>query len=202
MRGNINVCDPQGEDRLKKITERQLILYVFCGGVLLGTLLANLLPGLYLPAASELLTELGELLKGSSDGYPGYFGYLLRVRLIPILTVWLSLFSPYGLECLCVAALWYGLCAGAVLSGAVLIYGIAGLLLFLAAIFPQYIFYILIFLQLITKYELRLRTRHGRALQLSDEIGFLLVAAVLFLAGVLLEAYLNPVILRLVSLVV
>ena len=187
---------------MKKITERQLILYVFCGGVLIVTLLANLLPNLYLPAASELMSELSELLNGSSENYSGYFGYLLRVRLLPVLAIWLCLFSPYGVEGLCVAALWYGLCAGAVLSGAVLFYGIAGLLLFLAAVFPQYIFYLLVFLQLITKYELRIRTRHGRALQLSDEVGFLLVAAVLFLAGVLLEAYLNPIILRMASLVV
>ena len=130
----------QREGSLKKITERQLVLYVFCGGVLIGTLLANLLPGLYLPAASELLEELGELLNDSSAAYPGYFGYLLKVRLLPILALWICQFSPYGAECLCVAALWYGVCAGAVLSGAVLLYGIAGLLMFVAAIFRSIFF--------------------------------------------------------------
>lgn len=192
----------QEDDELKKITERQLILYVFCGGVLMGTLLANLLPKLYLPAAAELLDALDGILNGASAAYRGYFGYLMRVRLLPVLAIWICLFSPYGVEGLCVAALWYGLCSGAVLSGAVLIYGIGGLLLFLAAIFPQYIFYILIFLQMINKYELKARTRHGQALKLSEEIGFLLVIAVLFLAGVLLEAYLNPIILRMGFLVV
>ena len=190
------------EGKLKKITERQLILYVFCGGVLLGTLLANLLPTLYLPTASGLLEELKRLLNGSSVAYAGYFGYLLRVRLVPILVIWICLFGPYGAECLCLAALWYGFCAGAVLSGAVLLYGIGGLLLFLAAILPQYVFYVLIFLQLVSKYDLKSRVRHGQAFSLSQEIGFLLVAAVLFLTGVLLEAYLNPIILRMVSLVV
>ncbi|MBQ8813238.1 MAG: hypothetical protein IJZ85_01900 [Lachnospiraceae bacterium] len=187
---------------MKKVTERQLILYVFCGGVLLGTVLANVLPKLYLPAAAELLDELDGILRGPSAAYRGYFGYLMRVRLLPMLVIWLCLFGAYGAEGLCLSALWYGLCCGAVLSGAVLIYGIGGLFLFLAAIFPQYICYFLIFMQLINKFELKSRTRHGQALKLSEEIGFLLVIAVLFLAGVLLETYLNPIILRMAFLVV
>lgn len=187
---------------MRRITARQSILFVFCGGVLLGTLLANLLPKLYLPAAMELLSELEELLQGPTAAYSGYFGYLMKVRLLPGLALWFCLFGPYGVECLCVAGLWYGVCAGAVLSGAVLLYGISGLLLFLAAILPHYAFYVLIFLQLITKYEAKRGLKRGQALQLSDEIGFLLVTALLFLTGVLLEAYLSPIILRMAALVV
>ena len=187
---------------MRKITERQLILFVFCGGVLLGTLLANLFPKLYLPTVTELLQDLSELLNGSSAAYSGYFRYLLGVRLISILAVWLCSLTSYGAEGFCVASLWCGLCVGSVLSGAVLLYGIGGVLLFLAAVFPQYIFYALIFLQMIVRHEIRAKQRHGHASKVSEEIGFLLVIAVLFLAGVLLEAYLNPLILRLVFLVV
>lgn len=187
---------------MRRITERQLIFAVFCGGVLLGTLLANLMPKLYLPIAADLLGELDILLKGTSSAYSGYFGYLLGVRLVPVVVLWICLLTPYGGEGLCVAAFWYGGCCGAVVSGAVLIYGIGGLLLFLASVFPQYMLYVLIFLQLIAKYELKKNSRHGQAWLLSGEIGFLLLVAVLFLAGVLLEAYLNPLILRLAFLMV
>ena len=187
---------------MKRIKERQLILAVFCGGVLLGTLLANLMPKLYLPTAADLLGELDALLKGTASAYSGYFGYLLGIRLVPIAVLWICLLTPYGGEGLCVAALWYGVCCGAVISGAVLLYGIGGLLLFLTAIFPQYVFYVMIFLQMIAKHELRKNSRHGQAVILSGEIGFLLVVAVLFLAGVLLETYLNPLLLRLAFLMV
>lgn len=187
---------------MKRISGRQMILLAFCGGVLLGTLLANLLPQLYLPAAAKLLAALGDMLKGPSDIFAGYFRYLLRIRLVPLLVLWFCLFGPYGAECLCVAGLWYGVCAGAVISGAVLIYGIGGILIFLAAILPHYILYVLIFLQLIARYERKIRARRGQALQVSDEVSFLLVIAVLFLLGILLEAYLSPIILRLVALMV
>lgn len=168
----------------------------------MGTLLANLLPALYFPAAAELLKELQTALNAPGAARSGYFGYLLRIRLFPLLAVWFCLFGPYGAECLCVVALWYGICAGATLSGAVLICQMGGILIFFAAILPQYIFYTLIFLQLLAKQERRKNARYGQAVRLSDELSFLLVTAVLLLMGVLLEAYLNPIILRLVALVV
>ena len=187
---------------MKRITGRQWILAIFCGGVLFGTLLANLVPKLYLPTAAELLGELATLLEGPTSAYSGYFRYLLGIRLIPILVIWICLLTPYGGEGLCVAALWYGICCGAVISGAVLLYGIAGVLLFLTAVFPQYVFYVLIYMQLIAKHELRKNRRHGQPWSFSEEVGFLLVITVLFLAGVLLETYLNPLMLRLGFLMV
>lgn len=181
---------------MKRVSGRRLILWIFCIGVLGGTLLANLLSGSYLSVLSDLVTAVSDLLEGFSGKDSGYFMYLLKLRGLPVLVLCCCLFTAYGNEALCVASAWYGFCTGAVISGAVLLWGAGGVLVFLAMIFPQYIFYVLIFLQLLTGYE-RVRTmRTTRAAQLSEEVSDFLLMAVLFLIGVLLEAYLNPILLK------
>lgn len=187
---------------MKRVSGRRLILWIFCIGVLGGTLLANLFSRSYLAVLSELVTEVCELLEGFSGKDSGYFIYLLKLRGLPLLVLWCCLFTPYGAEAFCVAAAWYGLCTGAVISGAVLLWGAGGVLMFLAMILPQYIFYILIFLQLIIGYERVRSVRATRTVQLSEEISDFLLMAVLFLIGVLLEAYLNPILLRMAVILV
>lgn len=187
---------------MRRIGNRRLLLLIFCAGVLAGTLLANLLPDHYLPTLMELTVDIRELLEGFSGRQSDYFLYLLKIRAFPILVLWASLFSAHGAEVFCVAAAWYGTCAGAVISGTVLLYGAGGILLFLTMIFPQYIFYGLIFLHLLAKLERNSLGRQTHTVQLSEEVNSLLVMAVLFLMGTLLEAYLNPILLRMISMVV
>lgn len=187
---------------MKRVDSRRLMLWIFCAGVLGGTLLANLLSGSYLSVLSELVTEVSELLEGFSGKDSGYFIYLLKLRGIPLLVLWCCLFTAYGTEAFCVASAWYGLCTGAVISGAVLLWGAGGVLVFLAMIFPQYIFYGVIFLLLVTGYERIRSMRATRTVQLSEEISEFLLMAVLFLIGLLLEAYLNPILLRMAVILV
>jgi len=177
------------------------LLLIFCAGVFGGTLLANLLPARYLPVLSGMTVDIGELLKGFSGRQKEYFVYLLKIRAFPILVLWASLFTGHGAEVFCVATLWYGVCSGAVISGAVLLFGAGGILLFLTMIFPQYLFYGMIFVYLFAKLERNRIGRQGKTVQLSEEVNVLLVITVLFLMGTLLEAYLNPILLRMISMV-
>ena len=69
-------------------------------------------------------------------------------------------------------------------------------------IFPQYLVYGLIFLHLFAKCERGISIGAGRTLQLSEEVSTALLIAVLFLLGILLEAYLNPILLKLAIIMV
>ncbi len=190
---------------MRQLEGRHLMLILFGLGVLFGTVLANLLAGRYLPTLAELAKDVGECLNGFAGQANGYFSYLIKIRVLPLLILWASLFTAYSMECFCLVSVWYGLCTGAVISGAVLLYGAGGIWLFLAMIFPQYIAYGLIFLHLSAKCERSALTRSARsvrAVQLSEELSTVLLVAVLFLLGVLLETYLNPILLRMAIIMV
>ena len=175
---------------------RRLLFILFGLGVLIGTLLANLFADRYLSTLAGIVREISESLTHFAGQANGYFSYLLKIRLLPLLILWGSLFTGYGLECFCVVSVWYGLCTGAVISGAVLLYGVGGIWVFLAMIFPQYLVYSLIFFHLSAKFERSILSGVARSLQLSEEVSTVLLIAVLFLLGILLEAYLNPILLK------
>jgi hypothetical protein len=181
---------------------RRLLLILFGLGVLVGTLFANLFADRYLPTLAKIAREISDLLAHFAGQANGYFSYLLKVRVIPLLILWGSLFTGYSLECFGVVSAWYGLCTGAVISGAVLLYGAGGIWVFLAMIFPQYLVYGLIFLHLFAKCERGISIGSGRTMQLPEEVSTALLIAVLFLLGILLEAYLNPILLKLAIIVV
>ncbi len=181
---------------------RRLLLILFGLGVLVGTLFANLFADRYLPTLAKIAREIGDLLAHFAGQANGYFSYLLKIRVIPLLILWGSLFTGYSLECFGVVSVWYGLCTGAVISGAVLLYGAGGIFVFLAMIFPQYLVYGLIFFHLSAKYERSVLVGSGRSMQLSEEVSTALLIALLFLLGILLEAYLNPILLKLAIIMV
>lgn len=181
---------------MKRINSRQGLLLIFGVGVLVGTILTNLLSDRCFSVLSGLVTDMRKMLETFSGYQKEYFFYLLKARAFTILVLWASLFSVHCAEVFCAAAGWYGICVGAVISGAVLIGGVGGIIVVPAMLLPQYVFYWLIFDQLLVKMEQQNYGRKKHAIRWAEELNTLPVIGVLFLMGTLSEAYLNPILLR------
>ena len=181
---------------MRRIDSRQGLLLIFSVGVLVGTILTNLFSKSSFSILSDLMTDICKMLDTFSGHQKEYFFYLLKARAFTILVLWASLFSAHAAEVFCAAAGWYGVCVGAVISGVVLIGGTGGILAIPAMIFPQYIFYGLIFDRLLVRMEQPYSGRQKRGIRWTEEINTLPIVGVLFLMGTLSEAYLNPILLR------
>ena len=113
-----------------------------------------------------------------------YLWYLLRWRMMPlVLTVCVG---NLGLRRLTAAGmlLWTGFAGGILAVAAVLRMGLRGMLLCIAGIFPQYIFYIPAYLLLIRYYY-----RYPQSEWNKTKNGFIVI---MMAAGILSEVYLNP----------
>ncbi len=180
-------------------------LTIFTIGVFAGMLFMNF-------GKSILLEDTGLLdeytlyhMKYMTVDSSALFYYVLRKRLGSVLLLAVLSTTYLGLAVCCGMTLWYGICAGAFLATAVIRYGIRGILLVVAGIFPQYVIYIpamiILFLWCQSIYRtIYLEGTGGwsgansfflpkRILQLS---GILLV----FIIGCVMEGFVNPAVLK------
>lgn len=99
---------------------------------------------------------------------------------------------------------WQGFSVGFMLSAAIAKYGVKGILLVLGGVFPQYLFYFPVYvLYCYLTVHLRQRLNRDKAGNGSERgyiYGAWLIAAVglllIFVMGIFLESYINPVILK------
>ena len=117
-----------------------------------------------------------------------YLWYLLRWRVMPLALA--VCVGNLGFRRLTAAGilLWTGFAAGILSVAAVLRMGLCGMLLCIAGIFPQYIFYVPAYLLLIRYYY-----RYPQSEWNGTKTGF---TVMMIVAGILSEVYLNPGIVR------
>ena len=117
-----------------------------------------------------------------------YLWYLLRWRVMPLALA--VCVANLGFRRLTAAGilLWTGFAAGILSVAAVLRMGLCGMLLCIAGIFPQYIFYVPAYLLLIRYYY-----RYPQSEWNGTKTGF---TVMMIVAGILSEVYLNPGIVR------
>ena len=124
---------------------------------------------------------------------------------MPLLLLLLLLsFSSLGILCGILVLGWQGFSIGFMLSTGIAKYGVKGILLVLGGLFPQYLFYLPVYV-FYCCFAVFLRQRlYGEGREHAGERGYiygagLLVGVVLlfvFVAGIFLESYVNPVILK------
>lgn len=174
---------------------RMEILFVlgFVLGVALPNVLwktelkANGLPGLY------LLTRVSQGLPAN----PEYFIYVIRTRGAVYGLCMLCGLSVFGLPVSIVAAVWMGFLMGAVLTVALLEFGVEGMFLVGALFFPQYFVYVPASLALYKRscwMSFKSWKNQRASSQERREYGiFCAWIGLLLLAGMFLESYVNPV---------
>ncbi len=148
------------------------------------------------------------MLRQMTSAFPdsnALFAYVLRKRLI-ILVIMVILATTYlGMAACVIADVWFGFSAGAFLAAAVMRYGMKGIFVAAAAVFPQYLLYGPMFYGLLLWCRQTCHMIYGRDHRyLSDtktpilfgRVLPLLILCVGTLAGCFLESYVNPGIIK------
>ncbi len=132
------------------------------------------------------------------------FFYIVGERVPLLLLLFVLSFTSFGILGGIFMLGWQGFSVGFMLSTAIAKYGVKGILLVLAGLFPQYLFYFPVYLLYcyLTVY-LRQRIAVERYDNISQRYyifsaGILLIMCflVIFFAGIFLESYINPFILK------
>ena len=180
---------------------RESLVALFGAGFVVGIILLNLGKKSMMSEGGFLSEEMLYHMKYMTVNNNAFLWYVLAGRLKNVLfmaimaTTYLGLVFVYG------ATAWYGMTAGMFVSLAILRYGLKGILLVLAGVFPQYLLYIpayyLLFLwcRKICRgiyFEKNLVLEDRQALLMI----FLKLAGIIgaIVVGVLLESYVNPIV--------
>lgn len=179
------------------------MIYLFMIGLFLGILIVNAGYDAWIRNGSLLGTEMILRLKNSVPDGGELFGYIMKHRLFTVFMIGILGTTMIGIPAVCVYVCYAGLSAGCLLSVAVIRYGIRGLLLMAAGVFPQGLLvipaYIALFVWAVSvnrllyaksSYgELYLMAGRQRYLKKGVEmIGIIIVVII----GCLLESYVNP----------
>ena len=113
------------------------IVYLFTIGLFLGILIVNLGYDTWIGEGSLLGADMISRLKNSIPDGNSLLGYVLKQRLFTVCLLGLLATTMIGLPAVCGYVCYMGLSAGCLLSVAVIRYGIRGLFLMAAGIFPQ-----------------------------------------------------------------
>jgi stage II sporulation protein M len=115
--------------------------------------------------------------------------YVIRARLRDFFILCLVGFTVFCRPVLLIYLLFLGICAGTLISAAVMHFGFMGLILYMVSVLPQYLFY---GIALYFTYKI-LYIRTAKMKNICLVLG---IAMVLILLGTYTEAYLNPSMLK------
>lgn len=183
------------------------LLYLFLVGVFLGILCVNIKYDFWIKEDGLLNTAMLEQLANCELNGSYLMGYILRHRLTEITVVGILALTMLGIPVVCGYIGYLGLSAGCLLSVAVIRYGIRGLFLIAAGIFPQILFllpgYLLLFsmgMECSRTFYHRNAERTGWLISekqfLLKCLGKALEILIFVLVGCILECYVNPQILH------
>ncbi len=173
---------------MKIFRSRKQLLAFFMPGFLIGIIYVNFVAKKYVAEPGIFSDYFLQQFQNTRIDGGEYIWYLIRLRLFPFLAL-------FGLSCTkarkisaVLFLMWTGMSGGILISTAVLSLGIKGSMLCIVGIFPQFIFYIPAFLVLLWYCCSYPQTRWNRQKT---------VFVVLMLAlGMILEMYVNPVLVR------
>lgn len=169
--------------------EKQRILIVFMIAFIAGILYANIVAERYATVTGVFHQGLLDQYISSDVASPDYFVYLTKCRLLPLAVVGIAATTNYRKVCAVLFLAWTGFAGGLLAVISVLRMGGIGMLLYLVALLPHYPFYILGY-ALIIWYCLKTDVKWN-----AWKTGTVFLT---FGAGIMLEAYLNPWMLRVV----
>ena len=113
------------------------MLYLFMIGLFVGILIVNVGHDTWIEDSGLLGTDMLKKLGHTTLDCGRLFGYILKHRLFMLCLLGLLATTMFGISAICVYICYLGLTAGCLLSVSVMRYGIRGLILMVAGIFPQ-----------------------------------------------------------------
>lgn len=174
------------------------------GAFVAGIFFANLMGREAVSNAGVLNDYFVEKFQYTEINGQNLFFYIIGERVPLLLLLLLLTITSLGIAGGILMLDWQGFSVGFMLSTAIAKYGVKGILLVLGSLFPQYVFYFPVYiLYCYLAVYLRQRIRKDRLGNGSDiryVYGAWLIASVLlllvFIAGIFLESYINPIILK------
>ncbi len=173
----------------KSFVVRYRVALVIFAGIMVGTLYANLLvsygKGQALVFNSGFLATFDEV---SING-TYLWQYVCKTRLKDFVLLFIIGHTKIGKVAFNVYLAYIGISAGALISFAVMHYNVAGVLIYLVSVMPQYIFYgisLWFLMKMIYNSEIRIQ----------NKIIIVIIAVMLLIAGTYMEAYVNPELLK------
>lgn len=185
-----------------KKTAKAVIFLAF----IIGILLANFMGREKTAGAGILNDYFVEKFKYAGINRENLFFYIMGERMPMVILLLILSFSSFGIIIGMLNLGWLGFSVGFMLSAAVAKYGMGGILLIAGGMFPQYILYVISYLGYCSLSVFLGRGLHNviptggvsREQMRIYGMGILVGVALLliFVTGIFLESYLNPVILK------
>ena len=171
------------------------------GAFVAGIFMANLMGREAVSNAGILNDYFIEKFRYTDINAEHLFFYILEERLPPLLLLLFLMFSALGLLSSVLVLGWQGFSVGFMLSTGIAKYGLKGILLVLGGLLPQYVCYLAAYGGYFGfALFLRQRLRGEYFLEKKYAYGMGALAAILllllFVTGIFLESYVNPIILK------
>lgn len=174
------------------------------GGIVLGTIGANLLQRFYLDDLEILNRYFGSNITTIHIDYGSLLKYIIVNRLKEFCIVWISCCMVFGIPVLSGLIVYKGISIGFALSSSILCYGFKGITLYLAYIFPHCLLYIPVYILMVKKgyalceslYFSGKLSPHARRNLLREYIPILVILLVFLGIGCLVETYINSAIVK------
>lgn len=173
-------------------------LQLFTAGFLIGILITNMGERILLEKTGLFDEEVLYHMKYMTVDCNVLFCYVLRKRLLTVMILAVLSTTYLGLAVCVGTALWYGAAAGGLLAVMVLRYGMKGILLAAASLFPHYLIYFpAIFTLLAWGESVYANIYHRTGMEaekniLVKKMGQLAAIIGMTVAGCALEGYVNP----------
>lgn len=178
-------------------------LPLFVIGLVLGTVFMNYGKKVLLENTGLLDEYTLYHMKYMTVDNTAFFYYLLRQRILDVLLMVIISTTYLGVLFVAGKTIWYGATVGMFISAAVIRYGMKGIFLVLAGVFPQYIIYVPAYILLLNLCEKTCRSiyfKDSSSVDMStmDLIRSKIIQILIILGavviGCVLESYLNPII--------
>lgn len=190
---------------MKKRSVREMLIGgIFFAGFLIGILFVNLWGNTYLKDSGFLGEAALETIRRTEVDARSLFLYVLEARGKCCLLIWLLGYTAAGIPVMLLAIAWLGFLAGALGGLFVIRMGMAGVLLFLAALLPQAVLYApMVWIGALHIYDCGVsrfcrKAAAGRLWETGRKQGMrtLLLCLALLLGGAILESCCNPWLLK------
>lgn len=168
-------------------TKKKMFLF-FMPGFLAGILYANLTAGQYLAEPGIFSEYFLKQYASAEAAAPEYIVYLAGVRLLPFLVVTGLIFTRARKAVACAFLLWTGFLGGMLLTMAVFSMGVKGIILCIVGMLPQFVLYVPAYVVLLW---------YAMTASISVWNRQKTVFVVLMMSmGILLEGYVNPLLVK------
>lgn len=168
-------------------SKKQFLIF-YMSGFLAGILYANMVSDSYLESYGVFSEYFLRQFQITEIIPEEYLGYLLRIRIIPVGVLLAAGCTRWKQMVVVVTLLWTGLTSGIVLTSGILQLGATGIVICAVGVFPQIFFYLPAALVYLWYLYLSPQVRWNS--------GKSIFTGLMFLAGIALEAYINPVCLK------